>query len=657
MEEIFGRQGLIARHHPDYEYRPGQLAMASAVAAALEQRHHLLVEAGTGTGKTLAYLVPAVATGRRVIISTGTKNLQEQLFYKDVPFLQSILPRKFRAAYLKGRSNYLCLNRLTRAENAPVLEGLAEIDYFDQVRRWAYESQTGDRAELTEMPENVSFWRHIDARSDICIGSKCPSFEPCFITRARQSALEADIVIVNHHLFFADLALRGKEWGQVLPDYSAVIFDEAHQIEDIAAQYFGASVSSYQVDDLIGDISRLMITDVDAAREITKASARVVRFADQFWLSFTGQDPRSALSTLNGEGRFVLRSQMFVRTPRHGQPEATAAGERFIALKTALERLLGGLQVVKDAPPEMDAILRRAEQLRFDLEFIVLGDDQGFVYWCERRGRGVFLQATPIDASGMLNDRLFAQVDSAVLTSATLTSGGSFNFIKARLGLNDTAAELVAESNFDYEQQAILYLPPRMPDPRDAAFTDAAADEIIKILHASEGRAFVLSTSYTQMQALRQLVELEVDFPILMQGEGARTGLLDKFRATPHAVLFATSSFWQGVDVRGEALSCVIIDKLPFAVPSDPVVAARQRYIDDHGGSSFTEYSVPSAIITLKQGLGRLIRSTLDRGVLSILDPRLITKSYGRLFLESLPPCRTTRKIEEVAQFFNGGRA
>jgi ATP-dependent DNA helicase DinG len=653
MEEIFGPRGLIARYHPDYEYRPGQVAMANAVAKALEHRHHLLVEAGTGTGKTLAYLVPAVATGRRVIISTGTKNLQEQLFYKDIPFLQSILPRKFRASYLKGRSNYVCLHRLKRAEDTPVLEGLEEMEYFDLVRRWAYESQTGDRAELTEMPENVSFWRHIDARSDICIGSKCPSFEQCFITRARQAALEAEIVIVNHHLFFADLALRGKEWGQVLPDYTAVIFDEAHLIEDIAAPYFGATVSSYQVEDLVGDISRLMITDVEAAREITKACARVTRFADQFWLSFTGQDPAATVSTLDGEGRFVLRRQMFVRALRNGKYEPTAAGERFIALKAALDRLLGALQVVEEPPPEMEAILRRVEQLRFDLEFIVLGDDENFVHWCERRGRGLFLHATPIDASGILNDRLFSQVGTAVLTSATLASAGSFNFIKARLGIGE-AAELIAESNFDYEQQAILYLPPHMPDPRDPAFTEAAAAEIIKLLLASQGRAFVLSTSYVQMQALRQLVEPEIDFPVLMQGEGSRTGLLDKFRTTPHAVLFATASFWQGVDVRGEALSCVIIDKLPFAVPSDPIIAARQRYIDSNGGSSFTDYSVPSAIITLKQGLGRLIRSTTDRGVLSILDPRILTKGYGQLFLQSLPPCRITRQIEEVERFFGG---
>jgi ATP-dependent DNA helicase DinG len=651
MEEIFGRKGLIARHHPDYEYRPGQLAMAEAVAEALNQRHHLLVEAGTGTGKTLAYLVPAIATGRRVIISTGTKNLQEQLFYKDIPFLQSILPRKFKATYLKGRSNYVCLNRLKRAESSPVLDGMDEIDHFKLVNDWAYKSEIGDRAELTELPEKVSFWRHIDARSDICIGQKCPDFDPCFITKARQTALESDIVIVNHSLFFADLALRDKEWGQVLPDYSAVIFDEAHQIEDIAAQYFGASVSSYQVDDLLGDISRMMLTDVESSRELTKATARVSKMSDNFWLSFSGADPRSSVTSFNGEGRFVLRSELFVRRRRDGEMEATPAGERYVDLKAALERLRGALQVVKSAPPELEAMLRRVEQILFDLEFIVGADDELYVYWCERRGRGVFLQATPIDASGILNDRLFSEIETVVLTSATLTSAGSFNFIRSRLGV-DQAAELIAESNYDYQEQSLLYLPPKMPDPRDAGFQQAAANEIIKILNASQGRAFVLCTSYSQMQALREMVEFKIDFPILMQGEGSRTGILDKFRSTPNGVLFATSSFWQGVDVRGEALSCVIIDKLPFAVPSDPVIGARQRYIDNHGGDSFSGYSVPSAIIALKQGLGRLIRSATDRGVLSILDPRIVTKGYGQNFLKSLPPSRITRKIEDVEQFF-----
>lgn len=660
MEEIFGPNGLFAKHHPDYEYRPGQVAMANAVADALGNSRHLLVEAGTGTGKTLAYLVPAIALGRRVIISTGTKNLQEQLFYKDIPFLQRVLPRPFRASYLKGRSNYLCLLRLQRAEMSPVLEGLEELDYFDEVRKWAYTTQIGDRAELKTMPENIGFWRHIDARSDICVGSKCPNFDPCFITKARQAAVESEIVIVNHHLFFADLALRGREYGQVLPDYSAVIFDEAHQLEDVAATYFGSQVSSYQIDDLCGDISRLMITDVAAAVELTKASARVTRFASQFWMSFTGQDPTASLPiTLKGDGRFAIRQAMFVRKDRSGKHAPTPIGERFVNLKNALERLRSGLEVIKDAPPEMDAILRRVEQVLFDLEFIILGDDRNFIYWAERRGRGVFLQATPIDVSGLLTDKLFNivdtdnenSVDSVVLTSATLTSNSSFEFIKSRLGIED-ANELIAESNFDYQRQAILYLPPQMPDPRDANFTEAAAAEIVQIINATQGRAFVLCTSNSSMDMLRDLVAARVDFPIYKQGEGSRTGILDQFRNTPHAVLFATSSFWQGVDVRGEALSCVIIDKLPFAVPSDPVIAARQRFIDETGGSSFSDYSVPSAIITLKQGLGRLIRSTTDRGVLSVLDPRLVTKAYGQTFLNSLPNCRITHSIAEVTAFF-----
>lgn len=640
--------------------------MAKAVADALMNKHHLLVEAGTGTGKTLAYLIPAIAIGRRVIVSTGTKNLQEQLFFKDIPFLQSVLPKKFKAMYLKGRSNYVCLLRLKRAESQPVLDGLDEVEHFDLVREWAYQSETGDRAELAQLPDNISFWRHIDARSDICIGQKCPEFDACFITRARQRALESEIIIVNHHLFFADLALRDKEWGQVLPDYSAVIFDEAHQIEDIAAQYFGANVSNYQLDDLLNDISRLAIADVDAAREITKATVRVAKMAENFWLNFTGGDTAFSITTLSGEGRFVLRPQMFVRRDRNGNENLSPAGERFRSLRQSLDRLGSELNVVKEPPPEMEAIQRRVEQLKFDLDFIVLNEDQTFINWCERRGRGIFLQSTPIEMSGILNDRLFSRnepasdeaeterqfkIESVVMTSATLTTAGSFKFMRQRLGI-DRATELIAESNYDYQKQSLLYLPPKMPDPRDAGFSEAAANEIVKILNASHGRAFVLCTSNSQMKALRDLVEYRIEFPVLMQGEGSRSGILDRFRQTPNAVLFATASFWQGVDVRGEALSCVIIDKLPFAVPTDPVVAARQRYIDNTGGNSFADYSIPAAVISLKQGFGRLIRSATDRGVLSILDPRIVTKGYGQNFLKSLPPSRITRKIEDVKEFF-----
>ncbi|HEV7857410.1 MAG TPA: ATP-dependent DNA helicase [Pyrinomonadaceae bacterium] len=662
MEEIFGRDGLIARAHPEYEYRPGQIEMAGAVLRAFEEKRHLIVEAGTGTGKTLAYLVPAVAAavarGGRVVISTGTKNLQEQLMEKDIPFLQRVLPRKFTAAYMKGRSNYACLQRIKRAENSPVLEGLDELDYFDEVRRWARDSPTGDRAELVQLPENLSFWRHIDARSETCLGQKCPDFDACYITRMRQRANDADIVIVNHHLFFADLALRGGQYGQVLPDYNAVVFDEAHLIEDVAAEYFGAQVSSYQLEDIVRDLSMLPVTNVESNRELTKIAARLTRFADNFWMGF--RDGRGE------EGRFPIVPNTFGRKRTDGEVEPTALGQSYLGLDGALQRMETTLDALAELAPEIENMLRRVRQVRSDLLFIVAGDDRAFVYWLERRGRGTFLRASPIDVSGLLQDKLFERVETVVMTSATLASAGSFNFMRKRLGLLDQhesfadeqahaagkTDDLIAATGYDYDRQAVLYLPPRMPDPRSPQWAEAASLEVIKILHATEGRAFVLSTSFAGMRSLYELVAPEIDYPCLLQGTASKAGLLERFRETPHAVLFATSSFWQGVDVRGEQLSCVIIDKLPFAVPSDPVVAARQRYIDEQGGSSFYEYSVPQAIISLKQGLGRLIRSTTDRGVLAVLDPRLKTKGYGRLFLESLPPCRVTSDIQDVARVF-----
>jgi ATP-dependent DNA helicase DinG len=663
MEEIFGPGGLIASAHPDYEYRPGQVQMAEAVLRAFEGRRHLIVEAGTGTGKTLAYLVPAVAAavsrGGRVVISTGTKNLQEQLMEKDIPFLQRVLPKKFTAAYMKGRSNYVCLSRVKRAESSPILDGLDDVDHFDAVRRWSRDSQSGDRAELTELPENLTFWRHIDARSEICTGQKCADYDACYITRMRQRASDADIVIVNHHLFFADLALRGGEYGQVIPDYSAVIFDEAHQVEDVAAEYFGFQVSNFQIEDTLRDLQMLPVTDAALNRELTRAANRVSRFAEQFWMGF-------AREARVEEGRFPLAPGTFARRNRAGEVEATPLGDAYLGLDGALQRMETTLDVLREKPPEVENLLRRIRETRFHLEFIIAGDDRRYVYWVERRGRGTFLRASPIDVSTLLQDKLFDRVETVVLTSATLASAGSFDFIKQRLGLaapvedegdasGDGAGktdELVAPSGYNYEEQAVLYLPPRMPDPRNPDWIERAAAEVVALLNVSRGRAFVLSTSLSGMRALYERVAPEVDFPCFVQGSMAKAGLLEKFRSTPNAVLFATSSFWQGVDVRGEQLSCVIIDKLPFAVPTDPVVAARQRFIEEQGGSSFYEYSVPQAIITLKQGLGRLIRSTTDRGLLAVLDPRLRTAAYGRLFLQSLPPCRVTSDLREAAAVF-----
>lgn len=651
MEEIFGTNGLIAKHHKEYEHRAGQIKMAEAVLRAFEDKKHLIVEAGTGTGKTMAYLVPAIAyalaKNKRVIISTGTKNLQEQLMEKDIPFLQKVMPKKFTASYMKGRSNYACLYRIKKAESQPILEGLDEMDYFDEVRHWSRESETGDRSELVNLPENLSFWGRINAKSETCIGQKCPDFEPCFVTRMRERAEEADIVIVNHHLFFADLNIRGNEYGRVLPDYGAVIFDEAHLVEDIAADYFGFQISSFQVEELARDTDALPITDAVASRHLTKNAAKIIGLADQFWTRFT--------QVRNQDGRFPLMANAFAQKTVKGDIQPTLLGEAYFAFDQALEQLENAVDVFADKLTEAESLVRRIRQTRFDLDFICTQSEKNYVYWLEKRGKGMFLRASPIDVSALLQEKLFDKMETVVMTSATLSSNGKFDFIKDRLGLDGRNIEtLVAPSAFDYQKQAVIYLPKAMPDPRAPEFSQMAASEIIKLLQVTNGRAFVLSTSNSSMNALYELVSTRVNFPCFIQGSMSKAGLLDKFRQTPNAVLFATSSFWQGVDVRGEQLSCVIIDKLPFAVPSDPIVAARTRFIDENGGKSFFDYSVPQAVITLKQGIGRLIRSKTDRGVIALLDPRLKTKSYGRDFLNSLPRCRVTNELKDVAAIIAG---
>ena len=644
IADVFGPEGLIARHLTNYEHREGQIQMAEKVLEAFENKKHLIVEAGTGTGKTLAYLVPAIAATvgqkKRIVISTGTKNLQEQLMEKDIPFLQKIMPKKFSAAYMKGRGNYACLYRVHKAENQPILDGLDQIGQFEKVRNWVYETQTGDRRELVDLPEDLSFWNRINARGDICIGQKCPEYEPCFITRMRARADAADIVIVNHHLFFADLNVRGNQFGKVIPDYDAVIFDEAHLIEDIASDYFGFQVSSFQIDELIRDTDALPIPDAMVTRDLTKLAAKIIGLADQFWLKFV---------MARFDGRYPLTQDLFAYRESSGEDRPTPLGEVYLALDGAIGSLVSTLDPLAETSPEIDSLVRRARQARFDLDFIANQSERNYVYWLEKRGKGMFLRASPVDVSELLREKLFDKVESCILTSATMSSSGSFNFVRERLGL-DTAktSSFTAPSSFDYESQAILYLPKAMPDPRSAEFTQLAAGEIIKILDVTKGHAFVLCTSNQSMTALYELVSSRVNYPCFVQGSMSKAGLLERFRETANAVLFATASFWQGVDVQGDQLSCVIIDKLPFAVPSDPVVAARSRFIDENGGRSFFDYSVPQAVISLKQGIGRLIRSRTDRGVIAILDPRLKTKGYGRDFLQSLPRMRITNDISDL---------
>src|SRR5437667_890673 len=562
LYQFFSPGGVLSRNHPAYEFRRGQLQMAQAVEQALGEKRHLIVEAGTGTGKTLAYLVPGIRSGKRVIISTGTKNLQEQLFYKDIPFLEHALfpdgEGKLSVCYMKGRNNYLCRKKLYDLTDTPVLSGLDEIEHYRAIAAWEKTTKNGDRAELASLPEASALWHKLDARADTCLGQKCSSWDRCFITEMHRRAMESDIIIVNHHLFFADLAIKQQAEGRVA---------------------------------------------FENRREFLEEN-----------------------------------------------------GEEFLALQHSLGRIGSELENLPSKPEEIFNFVRRAGELQVQLGFLMESDDRNTVFWIERRRGGrdksnVFLQATPIDVAPILKTCLFDRLECAVLTSATLAVGGGFDYMRRRLGLEQTR-ELVLASHFDYANQAMFYVPPDLPDPRTPQFAAKAADCIRRLLEITRGRAFVLFTSYAQMNEIYQRLFGELEFPMLLQGDAPKTALLEEFRLTPNAVLFATSSFWQGVDVQGEQLSCVIIDRLPFAVPTDPVVAARVKSIDAEGGNAFFQYQVPAAVISLKQGFGRLIRSLHDRGLLVLLDNRILKKAYGRVFVESLPAYRRTTELSRVAQFF-----
>jgi ATP-dependent DNA helicase DinG len=632
IEGIFGPGGLLEKRHASYEFRPSQLRMAEIVEGAFQKQQHVVIEAGTGTGKTLAYLIPAIRSGRRVVISTATKSLQEQLFQKDVPFLQKHFAPNLKAALMKGRSNFLCRQKVHQMVGQQVLKGIDEVDWFSQIREWEKLSETGDRSELTFLPDDAELWHRIDARSDLCTGQKCAEFQSCFITAMHQRAQEADLIIVNHHLFFADLAIRQDDFGSILPEYSAVIFDEAHEIEDVASDYFGRQISSYRFEELSRDTENMLRVLQIEAGPLRKHLMRVRERARSFFENFPER-----------EGRYPFQPaerQSFLEQNRESYDDLTAAVKR-------LETELSALQ---PKPEEVVTLARRAAEMRRELEFLLESNEKSYVYWFERRGKGVFLAATPIDVSEILREKLFDQFDTVVLTSATLAVGGKFDYLKQRVGVQPSK-EVVLPQEFDFREQALLYIPESLPDVRNPAFGERAAQEIIQLIEISQGRAFCLFTSNAQMRDLHERVSGRVRFPLLLQGTAPRTILLDRFRTTPNAVLFATASFWQGVDVPGAQLSCVIIDKLPFAVPSDPIVAARVRALEEDGRNAFAEYQVPEAVLALKQGFGRLIRSKTDRGILAILDNRIRRMQYGRIFLESLPDYTTTQDLAEVARF------
>jgi ATP-dependent DNA helicase DinG len=646
-EAVFADDGPLARVIDGYEPRNGQRAMAAAVAEVIENGGTLIAEAGTGTGKTLAYLAPAILSGKRVLVSTGTKNLQEQIFFKDLPTLRDALNKPFTATLMKGRSNYLCLHRFEMYRdgvegNTSVARsgraGARLIESGDRVmlpviNAWAKKTETGDRAELRDLPEDLPLWKDIAADAETCLGVDCPRYGDCFVTLMRQRAAESDVVIVNHHLLCADAQLRKSAYGEVIPACATLVVDEAHQLEDVATQYFGIAVSNYRVEDLIRDV----VAAVSLTPDMLQATSRVTERARTFF----GALSLARMEMVEVKARYTADS-----FADHFQDGAMLAG--------ALEGLEATLvlSLKKDEPDEIIAsLVRRARELRDDLTFLIRASDADFVYYVESRARGLSLRASPIDVSRLAKEALFDRMRASVLTSATLAVDGSFEYVKGRLGIRN-ANELHVESEFDYTHQALLYLPRRVPPPKSPTFSAGAAREVIEILKRSRGRAFVLFTSYAMLRAVQQFVEMALPFPILVQGSAPRSTLIEQFRSTPNAVLLATSSFWQGVDVVGEALSCVIIDKLPFASPGDPVTAARIEAIKATGGDAFANYQVPLAILALQQGLGRLIRHRTDRGVLAILDPRLRTMGYGRRFLDSLPPAPVTHDLGAVERFF-----
>ncbi len=566
-----------------------------------------------------------------MVVSTGTKNLQEQLFYKDIPFLQKHFSHELKVCYMKGRANFACRQKIYDASREPVLSGLEEVADFQTIRDWETRTTTGDRAEIKTLPEHSSAWMKLDARRDLCTGQKCPQFERCFITEMHRRAAASDIIIVNHHLFFADLAVKD-EFGGVIPDYAVVVFDEAHEIEDVAGQYFGVTVSSYQLQDLLRDVSAVSRRKQFGSQELDRIVEMLQVRGENFFMLFGAAEGRTGF--------------------REHEAFLEEHGDRYDNFQRAIELLATHLQLIKNAPEDVIPLFRRTQELGQRLAFWMQGRNKSYVYWLERRARGCFLQATPIDVSPILAEKLFDALDTVILTSATLAVEGNFDFTRKRLGILH-ARPLLAPSHFDYPRQALLYVPPHLPDPRSPAFPSVAADEVASVLRHSRGRAFVLFTSYRQMRVVYDRVSLAVEYPTLLQGTGPRNALLEEFRRTPNCVLFATSSFWQGVDVQGEQLSCVIIDKLPFAVPSDPVVEARIQNIREEGGNPFYDYQLPQAALALKQGFGRLIRSRSDRGVLVLLDNRITKTRYGQVFFDSLPEYRFTGAIDEVEQFFN----
>ncbi len=639
MHIYFGPEGILAAKVQGFEHRASQQRMAEAVAQCLGLEIPLLVEAGTGTGKTWAYLIPAILSGKRVVVSTGTKALQEQIQDHDIPFLKRLLHPQLKAVCLKGRRNYLCRRRFREFAYQPTFWNQDEARLFRQLQTWAVRSPAGDRAEVEWLPDHFQAWNEISCDSDACLGQQCDDFSRCFLTRVRQEAAQAHLVIVNHHLFFADLSLRSRGLGEVLPDHDAVVFDEAHQLEDTVGLYFGFVLSSLRLKDLVSDI----------LRECGRASHGG---KGQY------QELRKTAESLDPLGRLLHHDLRRMDRPGRFPLDLDALGEDFVK---HLHRLFQSLQRLEElvtphgeSPPSFESLARRTSELKKAAENFAKPDDPSFVHWCEVSPKVFFMHGTPVAVDHIVGEELLKRNSALVFTSATLAVAGSFDFFKRGLGLPLHCREELLPSPFDYENQALLYVPSAFPAPQERNFCSALAEQALEILKMTRGRALLLFTSYRNMREVHALLRDRLPFPLLMQGEKPKRALIAQFKKSVDSVLLATSSFWQGIDVPGEALSCLMIDKLPFEVPEDPVIAARMQYVTDQGKSSFFHYQVPRAVIQLKQGVGRLIRCSTDGGLIAIFDVRLRTRGYGSLFFKSLPPFPLTQRLDEVEAFLVG---
>ncbi|HEX4872394.1 MAG TPA: ATP-dependent DNA helicase [Nevskiaceae bacterium] len=609
---LFGDDGTLAQRLPGFRPRRQQQEMAAAVAAAMEDAAVLLVEAGTGTGKTFAYLAPALASGRRILVSTGTKNLQDQLFHRDLPRLVEALGQPLRSALLKGHANYLCRYRLERSGDQP---GLRFDERLRKVQRWAQSTERGEIAELGWLTEDDPLVPRITSSADNCLGAKCPEFAACHVVRARRAAQAADLVVVNHHLLLADFALKEEGFGELLPNPDAVVIDEAHQLPDLALQFFGTRLSTRQLRDLAEDVQSEagLLGDMP---ELDAANEALVRPLLPLEALLSRQPARGLLEPFRrAEGSAVLLDQT----------------------EAALDALSAQLKRYAERSPGLAAAAERAAGHLHRLRVVLDPEaDRDQVQWIEPRGRGGALHATPLSVGREFQRVIAAYPGAWVLTSATLSVRGDFSHLQRQLGL-DQARTLALDSPFDYPRQARLYLPEGLPEPAHPAFSDRVVDALLPLIEASRGGAFVLCTSHRALKIIAARLRAVCPYPLFVQNEDARSRLVERFSAAGDGVLVGTASFWEGVDVRGRALRLVAIDKLPFAAPGDPVYDARLEAHRAEGGNPFTEIQLPEAVMTLRQGVGRLIRDAGDRGLLVICDPRLTQKPYGRRVLESLP--------------------